>query len=241
MKASHAEQLRLRASQQPSRGSAANIATKSTLKAQNDPFGHGGLARSNGRASNEKTRPWLPDGRSLHLNMAEWQKEGVRGSSRQSATLALPRYHGTERSRANASSGKEKETPCVAAPRRVAISVNSLVARREWAGYREPFTAAPAMAAGRVGMPVALEPCVMMERLTPHEMKVTAPTVGAARWGATRRHRCPSQRSCKSRSRSHDGWQMKKSQRDESSKVGCVWQRSKLAIAPGCDDWTGAL
>ena len=36
MKASHAEQLRLRASQQPSRGSAANIAWKSTVKAQND-------------------------------------------------------------------------------------------------------------------------------------------------------------------------------------------------------------
>ena len=53
----------------------------------------------------------------------------MRGCSRQSGTLALPAYHGTERSRANAPSVKEKETPCVAAACRVAISVNSLVAR----------------------------------------------------------------------------------------------------------------
>ena len=60
----------------------------------------------------------------------------MRGCSRQSATLALPAYHGTERSRANAPSVKEKETPCVAAAGRVAISVNSLSARREWAGLQ---------------------------------------------------------------------------------------------------------
>jgi hypothetical protein len=71
MKASHAEQLRLRASQQPSRGSAANIATKSTVKAQNDPSRDGVFGAPNDTTGNVKTRAWLPDGRSLHLNIAE--------------------------------------------------------------------------------------------------------------------------------------------------------------------------
>lgn len=118
--------------------------------------------------------------------ISTWLRGRMRGCSRQSGTLALPAYHGTERSRANAPSVKEKETPCVAAAGRVAISVNSLSARREWAGYRGPFTAAPGMAAGRVGMPVALEPCVMMERLTPHEMRIERPQLlhaTAVRWG----------------------------------------------------------
>lgn len=77
MRASRAEQLRLRASQQPSRGSAANIATKSTVKAQNNPSWHGVASTSNGAAGNGKTRPWLPVGRSLHLNIAGRQNEGV--------------------------------------------------------------------------------------------------------------------------------------------------------------------
>ena len=77
----------------------------------------------------------------------------MRGCSRQSATLlSNAPCHGTLVA-PNAPSVKEKETPCVAAAGRVAISVNSLSARREWAGYRGPFTAAPGMAAGRVGMP----------------------------------------------------------------------------------------
>ncbi len=136
--ASHAEQLRLRASQQASRGSAANIATKSTVKAQNTASWHGVVSTSNDAPAKGKTRTWLPDGRYLHLNTAERDSEGVGVGDRQAATLALPRHRRTERSTANAPSGNEKETPCVAAAGRVAISVNSLVARRECAGYRGP-------------------------------------------------------------------------------------------------------
>jgi hypothetical protein len=146
------------------------------VKAQNDPFEPRWLFVPNDTTGNSKTRTWHPSRRSESPHLISTQLKGRDGG------VGAIWYHGTERSRANAPSVNEKETPCVAAVASQSRRLNSLAALQGLRGICNQLRQAWRQAVlgwmeGCKLRAAALDArrCVMIERLTHDEIDNSMP------------------------------------------------------------------